>query len=291
MATSQLNSSTARYAHGRASSSMTLLDQIASDRRQAVAHSEANRPVEVLRDLLAARERQRPFKEALTRPGVSIIAEFKRRSPTRGPIAPGAEVGPVVEQYERAGAAALSIIVESDHFDGSLDDLAEARRATKLPVLYKDFVVSRYQLLEAAVSGADAVLLMVGLLDRNELAEFYVEAQELDLDCLVEVHTEDELAVAIDLDVDVVGINNRMSFGLPGATELTDLDQTRHLLADVPTGKTVVSESGISSRDEVAELEAIGVDAFLVGSMLMLASDKEATLRALIADEVPSPRT
>ena len=164
--------------------------------------------------------------------------------------------------YERGGAAALSILTETDHFGGSIADLRAARAVTDLPILRKDFTVDRYQLYEAAAVQADAVLLIVAILEPEELERLHAEAGELDLDCLVEVHDAEELEAALEIDADVIGINNR------NLSDFTvDVTRTFELLSDVPAGKTVVSESGIHSRQQIEELEQVGVDAVLVGEI------------------------
>jgi indole-3-glycerol phosphate synthase len=225
----------------------------------------------------------RPFSEALSRPGTSVIAEYKRRSPSAGTLREGVSVRDMTIAYERGGAATLSILTEEEHFGGSLDDLREAIAVTDLPVLRKDFTIDRYQLLEAKDAGADAVLLVVGALGPEQLAELYAGARELDLDALVEVHDQRELEAALEVDADVVGINNR---------DLTDFSvdvrRTFDLLADVPAGKTVVSESGIFERAQIEELELVGIDAVLVGETLMRAADPEAAVRELARTEEPT---
>jgi indole-3-glycerol phosphate synthase len=181
-----------------------------------------------------------------------------------------------VQAYERGGAAALSVLTEPFHFDGSLDDLREARAATTLPVLRKDFIVDPYQLYEAAAAGADAILLIVAALEPDELAGLLHEAGALDLDALVEVHDERELEVALEVEADVLGINNRDLDDFS-----VDIDRTFQLLSDVPAGKTVVSESGFTHREQLDELERVGVDAVLIGETLMRAPDIEAACREL----------
>ena len=259
------------------------LDAILDATRERVERRRRERPLaELEREVERGRE-GRPFREALSRPGISVIAEHKRRSPSAGMIREGSTVREIAVAYERGGGAALSVLTEEEHFGGSLDDLREAVAATDLPVLRKDFTLDRYQLVEAKVAGADAVLLVVGALERRELAELYAEAGELDLDALVEVHDERELEAALEVDVDVVGINNR------DLTDFSvDMRRTYELLADVPAGKTVVSESGISARAEVEELEGVGVDAVLVGETLMRAPDPEAAVRELTRSEEPT---
>lgn len=236
--------------------------------------------MEELSARLDARGGDRPFKEALVRPGLSLIAEFKRRSPSAGEIRPGAQVGEMVTAYERGGAAAVSVLTEDGGFGGSLDDLRAARAASELPILRKDFVVDPYQLHEAAVHGADAVLLIVAALDNEDLRRLYDEARALDLDTVVEVHDADELERSLELDADVIGINNRNL-----RTFEVDVATTHELITDVPAGKTVVAESGYRSREQLVELERIGVDAVLIGEALMRADDPEQAVRDLTGDE------
>ena len=255
---------------------MNTLERIVESTRREVQHRREAVPLAALEQQVIARGDDRPFAEALVHPGVSVIAEHKRRSPSAGAIRDGATVAEVVCAYERAGAAALSILTEGPHFGGSLDDLREARAATRLPILRKDFVVDHYQLFESAAVGADAILLIVAALEPRELHRLHAEALALDLDVLVEVHDARELEVALELDADLIGINNR------DLTDFTvDLQRTFELLSDIPAGKTVVSESGIAMRDQLDELERVGVDAVLVGEALMRADDVEAACRAL----------
>jgi indole-3-glycerol phosphate synthase len=255
---------------------MSVLDRIVEATRDEV---ERRRAAVSLADLEAAvRERPegRPFSEALTRPGISVIAEHKRRSPSAGQIREGSTVEEIVLAYERGGAAALSILTEPSHFGGSLRDLQAALAVTELPVLRKDFIVDRYQVYESAAAGADAILLIVAALDVEFLAELLGEARALDLDVIVEVHDEDELEIALEVDADVVGLNNRdlSDFSV-------DIERTYELLADVPAGKTVVAESGFSTREQLDDLERVGIDAVLIGETLMRAGDVEAAVREL----------
>jgi indole-3-glycerol phosphate synthase len=260
---------------------MGMIDDLVRGARESLERRRDQRPQEQLEAALGQRSEARPFSEALHRPGLSLIAEFKRRSPSAGEIRPGATVAEIVGAYERGGAAALSVLTDEPHFDGSHADLRAARDASELPIIQKDFVIDRYQLLEAAAFGADAILLIVAALpDQGELAELYGTARELDLDCLVEVHDGAELGRALSLGAEVLGINNRNldDFSVDVATTL-------ELIVDIPAGKTVVSESGISERATLEELEERGVDAVLVGEALMRAPDPEAKLRELTADE------
>jgi indole-3-glycerol phosphate synthase len=257
------------------------IEQLIAAARDGVEERRAEIPQADLESRLQSRGDDRPFNEALVRPGLSLIAEFKRRSPSAGEISASATVAEQVGAYERGGAAALSVLTDAPHFGGSLEDLRAARAACGLPILRKDFIVDPYQLLEAAVNGADAVLLIVRVLEDAELAEMYERARGLDLDCLVEVHDGEELERALRLDAEVIGINNR---DLDEGT--VDVGTTYELMPDVPAGKTVVAESGISTRTELEELERVGVDAVLIGSALMTAADPEALARELTgADE------
>jgi indole-3-glycerol phosphate synthase len=259
---------------------MSRLEELVAAAREDLERRRARAPAERLRAQLGTRSGARPFSEALVRPGLSLIAEFKRRSPSGGEIAPEVDVAATLAAYERGGAAAISILTDERHFGGSLDDLREGRAACSLPILRKDFVVDPYQLLEAAVGGADAVLLIVAALPDDALRGLLDEARALDLDSLVEVHDEDDLDRALELDVDVLGINNRDLRDLS-----VDVETTARLITDVPAGKTVVSESGYSRRDELDELERIGVDAVLVGEALMRGGDPERAVRELTLDE------
>jgi indole-3-glycerol phosphate synthase len=264
---------------------MNVLERIVDKTRDEVRRRREEVPLATLEARLHAAREDRPFSEALVRPGVSIIAEHKRRSPSAGEIRAGATVTDVCQAYERGGAAALSILTEGPHFGGSLADLEEARAATALPILRKDFIVDSYQVYESAVVGADAILLIVAALAPGDLAALFREARALDLDVLVEVHDESELATALEVvDADVIGINNR------DLTDFSvDVERTYELLSDVPAGKTVVSESGFHTREQLDELERVGVDAVLIGETLMRAPDPEAALRDLGAHGPGAP--
>jgi indole-3-glycerol phosphate synthase len=259
---------------------MNVLDRIVSATLEDVERRRSSTPLSELESAVAQRPEGRPFTEALQRPGISLIAEHKRRSPSAGEIRSGATVPEIVDAYERGGATALSVLTEGPHFGGSLDDLREARAASVLPILRKDFLVDPYQVYESAAAGADAVLLIVAAVHADDLAVLNREARALDLDVVVEVHDEPELECALDVvEADVIGINNR------DLTDFSvDLDRTFELLSDVPAGKTVVSESGIHTRDQLDELERVGVDAVLVGESLMRASDIEAAVRSLTGE-------
>ena len=259
------------------------LDEIVGATRQAVAARKRERPLSELESQVEVGREGRPFAEALARPGTSLIAEHKRRSPSAGTIREGASCSEIVRAYERGGAAALSILTEEAHFGGSLEDLRDARAACDLPILRKDFTIDPYQLYESKAAGADAVLLVVGSLEDDELWDLWSLANQIDLDAIVEIHDDEELERALEIDCDVIGINNRDL-----ETFTVDIQRTFDLLADVPAGKVVVSESGIHDRWQIEELEQVGVDAVLIGEVLMRAPDPEAAVRELTRSEEPT---
>jgi indole-3-glycerol phosphate synthase len=252
------------------------LESLVEATRDAVDRRKGERPLADLEREVGSGREGRPFAEALSSPGTSLIAEHKRRSPSAGTIREGVSCADIVRAYEAGGAAAVSILTEEANFGGSLADLAEARAATDLPILRKDFTVDPYQLYEAKAAGADAVLLVVGSLERGDLGSLHALARDLDLDAIVEVSLPEELDVALEIDADVLGINNRdlEDFSV-------DLQRTFDLIADVPVGKVVVSESGIHARHQIDELEQVGVDAVLIGETLMRAPDPEVAVREL----------
>jgi indole-3-glycerol phosphate synthase len=220
----------------------------------------------------------RGFTEALAAPGLSVIAEHKRRSPSAGVIRSDVELEDVVTAYERGGARALSVLTEGVGFGGSLDDLARARRVATLPILRKDFVVDEYQVVEAVAAGADAILLIVAALDPADLKLLYDRAQSFGLGVLVEVHDGDELAIAATIEPAVIGINNRDL-----TTLRVDTARTLELIGSLPGETVIVSESGLRTPEDVAAVAAAGVDAVLVGEALMRSADIETACRALTA--------
>ncbi len=258
---------------------MNELARIVARTRGEVAQRIAGRPAADVEQDAAARmaaDAPRGFARALRAPGLSVIAEHKRRSPSAGLIRDDLELEDVVGAYERGGAAAVSVLTEAVGFGGTLEDLGRARRAAALPILRKDFIVSRYQVAEAVAGGADAVLLIVAALAPEELAELHAQADGYGLDVLVEVHDAAELAVAAQLRPQIIGINNRDL-----TTLRVDTERTLELAPDVPAETIIVSESGLRTPEDLATVAAAGVDAVLVGEALMRSSDIEAACRAL----------
>jgi indole-3-glycerol phosphate synthase len=258
---------------------MSVLDRIVDSTREEVRRRRERTPLSELEARVRSRALDdRPFSEALTRPGVSVIAEHKRRSPSAGEIRAGATVPEIVVAYERGGAAALSILTEGPHFAGTLDDLRAAQGASSLPILRKDFIVDTYQVYESAAIGADALLLIVAALDDRALATLLGLTHELGMQALVEVHDEAELDRALAVGATVVGVNNRDL-----RTFVTTLETTERIAARLPASDRplLVSESGISSAADVARVRAWGADAVLVGEALVTAPDIAAKVREL----------
>lgn len=207
---------------------------------------------------------------------VAVVAECKRRSPGAGEIRPDLDPAALAFCYARAGAGALSVLTDVSYFGGSQADLAAARAACTLPVLRKDFTLDPLHVVEARAAGADAVLLVVRLLDDEVLRRLQAEARAWGMAALVEVHDRRELARALDTGAEIVGINNRDL-----ATFRTDLGTTLELIEEVPDGVSVVSESGIRTRADVDRLAAAGVDGILVGETFLRAPDPEEVVRLL----------
>jgi indole-3-glycerol phosphate synthase len=216
------------------------------------------------------------LREALSAPGIGVIAEIKRRSPSAGELRAEVDVATIAKSYAEAGASALSVLTEGPHFGGSLDDLRAAKAACALPILRKDFIVDPFQLEEACAAGADAVLLIVAALPASQLASLHEQASAAGLDVLVEVHDERELDVAIEVGSKIIGVNNRdlRDFSV-------DVGRTFALLGRMPKDVVVVSESGIDSPVQLERLHVAGVDAVLVGEALMRSPDPGGALSRL----------
>jgi indole-3-glycerol phosphate synthase len=218
------------------------------------------------------------FSAALEGRFPRIIAECKRRSPSRGVLKHAYDPAAIASSYERAGAAAISVLTEPTFFDGTVAHLEAVRAAVDVPVLRKDFIISEYQLLEAAAAGADAVLLIVAALDARSLAALHAQAARLGLDVLVEVHHADELSIALDAGARIVGVNNRNL-----RTLIVDVTASETLAARLPPGVVRVSESGLKDASDLARLRQLGYNAFLIGERFMTEDDPGAALHALVS--------
>jgi len=208
---------------------------------------------------------------------VNVIAECKRRSPSKGVLRADYEPVAIAKAYEAAGAAAISVLTEPTFFDGALEHLIAVRAAVEIPVLRKDFIVSEYQLLEAKAAGADAILLIVAALRPVELKVLHDHARRYGLDALVEVHDEHELAIAIDAGARIIGVNNRNLRTLE-----VDVDASEQLIARMPRDIVAISESGLKSADDVKRLRQLGYRAFLIGERLMAAKEPGTALAGLL---------
>jgi indole-3-glycerol phosphate synthase len=255
----------------------SVLARILDSTRAELQRRKRDTPQGRLEDRLASLAPTRSLLGALSAPGISVIAEFKRRSPSAGELRDAPDLGEIVAAYERGGASALSVLTEGPNFGGSLDDLRVARELCELPILRKDFVVDPYQLVEARVGGADAVLLIVAALDADDLSQLHAAAVALGLEVLVEAHDRGEIEQALRAGARLIGINNRdlRDFSV-------DVARTSKLRGSIPGGIAVVSESGIGQAAQLRSLEHDGVDAVLVGESLMRAQDPAHALRELI---------
>ena len=251
-----------------------MLDQILAHHRERVADDP--RPSETLVELARAMPPPSSFEGALSEPGLSVIAEVKRRSPSKGDIAPDLDPATLARAYADGGAAAISVLTDERFFGGSIEDLVEARIAAGLPTLRKDFLLSTNDLCDARLAGADAVLLIVAALSASELPELLGVAGELGLGCLVEAHDEDEVEAALTAGARVVGINQRdlRDFSL-------DAHRAGRLAKLVPDEVLKVAESGIAGPDEARRAADAGYDAVLVGELLVRSADPAAAVREL----------
>jgi indole-3-glycerol phosphate synthase len=258
-------------------STQTVLERILAQTRAELERRKRELPAARLEASAWEGPAPRGFQAALSSPGVAVIAEFKRRSPSAGMLREEPELYAILEAYERGGARALSVLTEGPNFEGSLGDLRAARESSPLPVLRKDFLIDPYQLYEARAAGADAVLLIVAALSQAELEALHALALELGLDALVEVHDVPELERSLDAGAKLIGVNNRdlRDFSV-------DVRRTLALAERVPAGVTIVSESGIREPQQLRELGEHGVAAVLVGEALMRAPDPERALVRLL---------
>ena len=251
-----------------------ILDEIVAHKRAEVAARKAMRSPAAV-----AVERPGPaagFRRALSGSGLALIAEIKGASPSAGTIRSRVDPVAMAAAYEAGGASALSVLTDARYFGGSWDALTAVCHASRLPVLCKEFIIDPYQIDEAISAGAAAVLLIAAILDGAQLRRFLDDVRRRGMDALVEVHTPDEVAVAVDAGADLIGINNRDLNTLH-----VDLQTTARLRPLIPPGVVVVSESGFATREQVSEVERLGVDAILVGTSLMRSDDPGAKLREL----------
>jgi len=256
-----------------------ILDRIVEAKFARLESAKRQMSLESITELArSARVQRRSFSNALNRSDrLNIIAEIKKRSPSKGIIREDFDPGWIAERYEEGGAAALSVLCEADFFDGSLSYLKEIRDRVDLPLLRKDFIFDEYQVFESLLSGADAILLIVAILDDKLLSALIGLATELGLDALVEVHDETEMKRAVDAGSSIIGINNRAL-----TTFVVDLEVSHRLARLAPAGTLLVSESGLSTLMDINQLRGAGFCAFLVGEHLMRAANPGKALKALL---------
>jgi len=258
-----------------------ILDKIVAHKKQTLDHLKKTVSFADLEKRIDAVGSPRPFGRALVRPGeVALIAEVKKVSPSAGVIKQNADPSAIGKIYEEAGASAVSVLTDEQFFGGTLADLGSVKKAVGLPVLRKDFIIDPWQVYEARAYGADAILLIVAILDDKTLRDLLALARNLGLEALVEVHTEKELARAVEVGAGIIGINNR-DLG----TFHIDLETTIDLVPKLPAETIRVSESGIQRREDVPRLQQAGVNAVLVGTALMKAGDVRAKIAELIGEK------
>lgn len=253
-----------------------MFDSIIAEVRAGARERARNRPISVLENEIAGLPEPRNFNTALSVKKLRIIAEIKRASPSAGLLRPNLSPAILAQNYQKAGAAAISVLTEKDHFQGSLADLTAVRKSVNIPVLQKDFILIPYQIYEARACGADAILLIVAFHSRQALQELFSLAQTLKLSTLVEIHREPELEDALSIGAEIIGINNRNL-----ATLQTDLDVSRRILPLIPKEKIKVVESGLKTKIEIQEFSRLGASAFLVGESLLHQDNPAEALASL----------
>jgi indole-3-glycerol phosphate synthase len=255
---------------------------VAATRRMVEVRAAEVSIAELDRRAAAVEPRHGVFKAALSRTDrLNVIAECKRRSPSKSVLRAKYDAAATAASYDRAGAAAISVLTEPAFFDGHLDHLTAVRRVTQLPILRKDFIIDPYQILEARAAGADAILLIVAALTPPALVALHRMAAEAGLDVLVEIHDLSELPVALDAGASIVGVNNRNL-----RTLAVDTDVSREAVALIPDEVVAVAESGLKTAGDLLELKQAGYDAFLIGERFMTANDPGQALADLLKDAV-----
>ena len=254
-----------------------MLNRIIAQKREEVELRKKSMPLSSLKEGIAQRPMPLDFAHALSGDHIRLIAEVKRASPSRGILCPDFAPVELAKSYTQGGAAAISVLTETNYFDGSLDHLAAIREQTRLPLLRKDFIFDPYQVYESRAYGADALLLILAILSQEQLEELLWLSQNLSLSCLVEVHSQAEVERALLSQAKIIGINNRNL-----NTFAVDINTTQQLRPLIPRDKIVVSESGIRSREDVAKLKGWGVNAVLVGEALVTADDIQNKMKELI---------
>lgn len=260
---------------------MTILDQIVADKKEEVDHLRRRVPVEQLQAFIATTVwNQRGFYQRLSTPGpggVNIIAEIKRASPSKGDICPDLPAATCAAEYEAGGAAAISVLTDGPYFKGSLADLRQVRAAVNLPVLRKEFIICEYQVYESRAAGADAILLIARILSPQQLKELLALAHRLDMDALVEIHSQEDYLAAHQAGARLIGINNRNL-----ATFDTDIQTAMDLANLLKPTEVPVAASGISTRQDIEDNIKTGIFTFLIGESIVRAKDRPTFIQQLI---------
>jgi len=254
-----------------------ILNKIIEEKRKELKHSKSSASLKEIRKRIGDAGNNRGFKKSLENDSINIIAEIKKASPSKGIIREDFNPVEIAEIYQDHGAVAISVLTDKKYFQGDIEYLNQIRKNVSLPLLRKDFIIDEYQLYEAKAFGADAVLLIAAVLDKNQLTEYMELSKEIGLENLVEVHSFKDLEKAMYCEAEIIGINNRDL-----QTFEVSLKTTLDMAKEIPENKVIVSESGINSHDDILELQKNGVNAFLIGEALMKEKDIGKKLKELI---------
>lgn len=257
---------------------MGILDEIVEKKEERLAFAKSRMPLKELKSKIKDREPARDFKTAIKKQSdekIKLIAEIKKASPSRGVIRKNFDPVEIAKIYDQR-ADAISVLTEEDYFHGNLELIQKIKNITTIPILRKDFIFDEYQVYESRLSGADAILLIASILDKNQAHEFLCIAEDLRMSALFEVHDIKELEMALSIDTDIIGINNRNL-----KTLKIDMNTTYNLKKEIPAGKIIVSESGVKTKDDILKLESAGIDAVLIGTSFMEAKNIAAKIEEL----------
>lgn len=258
---------------------MNQLQKIIETKRVEIEKAKQECSLEFLKSHAFTRRYPESFAAAVSAPGMGVIAEIKRRSPSAGDIRPDLRADHVAHEYEEAGAQAVSILADRTYFGAEESDFIQVRDHVEIPILYKEFVIDRWQIWHASSVGASATLLIAAVLGREELARMLEHAHHAGMEALVEVHTSEEMTMAREVGAKLIGINNRDL-----TTLKTDLSVSMKLIQEIPEGAVVISESGIRTPDQVKQLQDAGFDGILVGEHLLKQEDPGIALKVLMSE-------
>ncbi len=255
-----------------------ILSKILHERRLSLEEAKRDLPIEKIMEGLASEGQTRGFKHAVSKPHtVNLIAEVKRSSPSKGIIVKEYDPVKIAQVYCACGAAAISVLTEEEFFGGDARHIKQVRQAVTLPVLRKDFIIDEYQIYESRYYGADALLLIADILSEEEMKKLYLKAKELKMDVLVEIHNEQDLEKAMNIGAELIGINNRDLH-----TFKVDLDTTTRLARHIPKDKVIVSESGIRTKEDVAYIHSLGINAVLIGEAFLTSPDIAEKIKSVM---------